>query len=299
MYKPMALCSFTSLQGLFLCNIMAASGVHAPFRKIAQTDAAFLFNGSVALAADSLLAAAGADTDGELAVVFVEPVRDMLERYRRGRGFDRLLHGNDVHADSRSAHGDHGGNALERHLSHQIKKGRDIRMLCHQLVVHDHEFRDTGDKNRHIIPQLPGRILAVCLDAADPHQVVQHLIDRFFCERGIHFYQLRMAVAGSRLFKAEHEFYLVLVHDLVEAPYLRVIRTNRMRVFCHITVGDHSGQTGQQIQLLLVRIDKVLRQPVIAFVCHAVLLFLHISSLLFCFLRGFFSVDRHCSGFGG
>ena len=74
MDKAMPLRPLAGLQRLLLCNIMAAAGIHAPLGEIAKADAALLLDGTVALSADPLLPAAGADTDGKLALVFIQPV---------------------------------------------------------------------------------------------------------------------------------------------------------------------------------------------------------------------------------
>ena len=202
----------------------------------------------------------------------------MLKRDGCGSGFDCFLDGNDMHADSPTAHGNHGSNALQGHLGHQVKKCRDIRVLCHQLIVHDHELGDARNKNRYIVPQLFCWVLTIRLNAADPHQVFQHFIDLRLCKRRVHFHKLRVAVVCPGFLETEHELYFILVHDLIEAPDLRVVRTNGMGVFCHITVRNHTSQTNQQLQLFSVRIDKIFRKPVITFVRHSVLLFVHIKS---------------------
>ena len=285
-HKAVALCPLTDLKCLLLGDVVPAARIHTPLCEIPETDAAFLFDRAIALPADPLLPAAGTDPDGELAVILLEPVGDVLDRDRRRRGLDRLFHGNDMHADAAAAHRHHGCDALKRHLCHQVEEGRDIRVLLHQPVVHHHEFGDARHKDRHVVPELLFRILPVRLDAADPHQVLQHFVDLLFRKRRVFFDELLMAVAGPCLLKAQHELHFVPAHDLVKAPDLRIIRLNRVRVLCHISVGDHTRQADQEFELLLVRIDKVLRQTVVTVVYHAVFLFLHLPLLCIRFVAG-------------
>ena len=72
-------CTLADLQSLFLCDCSAFSGFNQIFCKITETDAAVILNFTGALAVKSPCIAAGAVSDRELAVIFVQPMGDVLD----------------------------------------------------------------------------------------------------------------------------------------------------------------------------------------------------------------------------
>ena len=78
MYIALLLSSFEYLESFFISNVISHAGLFAVISEITETHAPVLLDVSGALASLFLLLTAGADTETDLAFIFLEPVGNMF-----------------------------------------------------------------------------------------------------------------------------------------------------------------------------------------------------------------------------
>ena len=152
--------------------------------------------------------------------------------------FDGLFNRNDVHADACSAKRYHRGNALERHLGHEVEEGRKFRMLGGQLIVHHHELGGTRNEDRHIVNHVLVRGFTVCLNDTDPGQMIEHLLG-VLDAHVVHFRDIFEIIRHSCLLERKQELHFLLCQNRIEHPVLRIIHIQGSGVLLEIPVGDH------------------------------------------------------------
>ena len=123
--------TLADVQGLLLGDGTALAGLDQILGKVAQTDAAVVLDLAGALAVETAGVAAGAVADGELAVVLIQPVGDVLDAKGLVLGLNGFLHGDDVHADAVSAWRDQVSLAFQGEEGHLVKRVRDLGILFH------------------------------------------------------------------------------------------------------------------------------------------------------------------------
>ena len=115
---------------LFSCDVSSVLvGLHHVIRHVANSDTPV----ELVVAAVHIIglscAAAGAGGCGILAIILVQPVRDVLHAYRLVFHLNGLLHRNDVHTDAGTSGRNHLGDLLQRKSGHEIEEISKLGML--------------------------------------------------------------------------------------------------------------------------------------------------------------------------
>ena len=190
--------SLENFQNFIVGEITPHASLDTVLRHIANADAVFSFNVAASLTACCLLLAACADADG-IFVIFVQPVRDVLDGNRLALVLDSLLDRNDMHTDACSSRRHHLRDTGQRQLCHQIKKCKQLRMLVRQLIIHDHELSGARDENRNIVHLFPVAVLAADhLKDTGPGEVFHHFL-RILHRHIVHLCELADCVWHTRL----------------------------------------------------------------------------------------------------
>ena len=113
-HKAVVLGTLQDLQHLIVGHIMAFVGLYQIVRHIAYADAPVLGIIAAALAQFGAAHTAGAGTGGILALIFLQPVGNMLHIDRLIFRLNGLFHRNHMHTDTGTAGGHHGGDLLQR-----------------------------------------------------------------------------------------------------------------------------------------------------------------------------------------
>ena len=152
--------------------------------------------------------AAAAGAGGIFAIVFVEPMLDMLDRHRRARGIDSLLDRNDVHADA-GASGRHHRRSLGQRAFGCLLKELGIDRVLFELA-HAHVEELGGTRYQHGQHPLLGAlgIFPVVLEQTRVAHVVEHLLDLGLGHAG-ELDHLGQRVGTAHLHLAEHLGLLV------------------------------------------------------------------------------------------
>ena len=156
----------------------------------------------------------------------------MLYIHRLILHFNRLFHGDDVHADPRAARRHHGRHLLQRQAGHPLKKARQFRVLLKLLAVHIGKLRAARHKHRQHILLFVRGVFPVVFEDADHAHLIQQFFQRF-CILAGRLHELRQR---HRLAHLHFEGYLghFIRHHAGEAPVFRVVRRHLMAD----TVGD-------------------------------------------------------------
>ena len=149
------------LHGLFIGDVAAVVGLAAVVGKVADANAPFALDVAGALAADTLLLAAGADGHADVALILLEPVAEVFDRQGLALGRDGLLDGDDVHTDTRAAGRHQLGDAGERQISHALEEIGSLGVHVGLLVVYHHDLRAAWDEHVQHPALLVVRVLAV------------------------------------------------------------------------------------------------------------------------------------------
>ena len=234
-------------QSLFLGDGTALAGFHQILGKIAQADAAVVLDLAGALAVEAPGVAAGAVAHGELALVLVQPVGDVLN----GHGFvlvlNRFLHGQHVHADAVAAGGYQMGFALQGKEGHLVEAVGQLGILLHLPGDHVGHLGDAGDEELDVPLLLVLGVLPVVLDDAVIGGVGQQLHNALLGFAG----QLRDLRGGLGLAQLhlEHDLRdLVVGAGAVEDDVLGVgLRQFLNAKFVGDSVSDHFAQVKQNL----------------------------------------------------
>ena len=199
-------------------HVMAAVGLDHVVGHIAHGDAPIGRVVGAALAHHATARAAAAGAGGILALVFVEPVLDMLNRHRGARSIDSLLDRNDVHADAGASGRHHRRGLGQRPLGRLLKKLGIDRMLLE--LAHAHVEELGGTRYQHGQHPLLGAlgIFPVVLEQTRVAHVVEHLLDLGLGHAG-EFDHLGQRVGTAHLHLAEH-FGLLVGRGLGKRPVL-------------------------------------------------------------------------------
>jgi len=154
-----------------------------------------------------------------------------------------------------------------------------MRMFLDQFILHDHEFCNARDKDWNIILNMMVFIFAVCLNTADPAEMINHLL-RIFYGHIIALGNLFQIQICSGLFECQEHLRFFFCQHFIQAPYLWIIRLDGMRQLGCISVGDHAGELNQDLFFFWIWCNVVRIQLVVARIGHSVLLFVHVSSPL-------------------
>ncbi len=214
------------LHRLVVSDVVSHAGLAAVVREIADADAPVLFDIAGALTADPLLFAAGADPDADLAFIFFQPVGEMLDVKRFALRGDRLLDGDDVHADAGASGRDHLSDARQRKIGHAFEEIRDLRGDRRDFRTHRHDLR--AARHEHI--QYPAffmiRVLSVKVFKVPFHKT--RLAQGF--EHGLQM----PGIVAAQLLKLRECLGFALAHfqgeietvigDLFAVPALRVLQ---------------------------------------------------------------------------
>ena len=190
---------------------VAAAGLGQVFGHVAHADAPVAVVVGAALVQLLPAVSAGADAHGEVPLIPLEPVGDVLDVDGLVLHRDGLLHRDDVHADAGAAHGHHRRDLLQREEGHPLEEHRQLRMLVHELDVHVGVLGRSRDEHRHpvdaVLPVETGaghgaflRVLVavVILQHAEVGELVQQFVEGLVV-RGvmllrIHLMQFRIGV---------------------------------------------------------------------------------------------------------
>ncbi len=114
-------------------NVMRATRFNGVIRHIADLYTPVVHVVGTAVAEHCARRAAGADTSGQMSVVFLQPVRNMLDIERFVLGVYSLLNGNDVHTDTVASRRYHLRNARERDKRHTLEEVCNRRIILNAL----------------------------------------------------------------------------------------------------------------------------------------------------------------------
>ena len=177
MDKPVLLRLTENLQGLLLRDVTASLvGLYHIIGHVSHSHAPALGVVGAALVKGFAGTAAGTGTRSVLALVFVQPVGDMLDGDGLIVHLDSLLHRNHMHTDAGAARRHHEGYLFQRAAAHALKEPAQLGMLFQHFVVHVGKFRAARHKHGKHILFLVARILPVVLDHAVVGQLLQDLL---------------------------------------------------------------------------------------------------------------------------
>ena len=271
-----------NLERPLLGDVVGAAGLHGVIGHVAELDAPVVDIVRAAVSGDRPGGAAGADTGGDMALVFFQPVGDVLQVHRLIFGFNGLFHGDDVHTDAVAARGNHLGDAREGDKRHALEEGGHRRILFDPVHGGVEQLRRAGHKEGKPVALDPGPVLQftvvvvivaiVVFENADPGHLLQQIAQPHRLVFRVHFEQLLKGVEF-----AEGHFVPDFAHfggqDLPQAPVFGVVRGHAQNL-----VGRHIRDFSAQLQVSLVgiRLSLVLAS-------HFVALFWHpCSSFMFC-----------------
>ena len=199
-------------------HVMAAVGLDHIVGHVAHGNAPVGGVVGAALAHHATARAAAAGAGGIFAIVFVEPMLDMLDRHRGARGINGLLDRNDVHADAGASGRHHRRGLGQRPLGRLLKKLGIDRMLFE--LAHAHVEELGGTRYQHGQHPLLGAlgIFPVVLEQTRVAHVVEHLLDLGLGHAG-EFDHLGQRVGTAHLHLAEH-FGLLVSRGLGKRPVL-------------------------------------------------------------------------------
>ena len=199
-------------------HVMAAVGLDHVIGHIAHGDAPIGRVVGAALAHHATARTAAAGAGGILALVFVEPMLDMLNGHRGARGVDGLLDRNDVHADARASGRHHRRGLGQRALGRLLKEFGVDRVLLELAQAHVEELGRT--RHQHGQHPLLGTlgVFPVVLEQARVAHVVEHLLDIGLGHAG-ELDHLGQRVGAAHLHLAEH-FGLLVGRGLGKRPVL-------------------------------------------------------------------------------
>ena len=203
---------------LVACHVMAAVGLNHVIGHIAHGDAPVGRIVGAALAHHTTARAAAAGAGGILALIFVEPMLDMLNGHRGARGVDGLLDRNDVHADAGASGRHHRRGLGQRALGRLLKELGVDRVLLELAHAHVEELGRT--RHQHGQHPLLGAlgVFPVVLEQARVAHVVEHLLDIGLGHAG-ELDHLGQRVGTAHLHLAEH-FGLLIGRGLGKRPVL-------------------------------------------------------------------------------
>ena len=134
---------------LVVGDVVSAARLAQVICHIAHTDAPITVVVGAAFVQFLAAIAATADTHADVSLVFLEPIADMFDINGLVLHGDGFLHGNDMHADARTAHGDERRDLLEREEGHALEEHRELGMTVHEFGVHVRIFGAARHKHRH------------------------------------------------------------------------------------------------------------------------------------------------------
>ena len=175
---------------------------------IAHGDAPVIGVVGAALAHHATARAAAAGASGIFAIVFVEPVLDMLDRHRGARGVDGLLDRDDMHANTGATGRHHRRGLRQWPLGRLLKELGVDRMLLE--LAHTHVEELGGTRHQHGQHPLLGAlgVFPVVLEQARVAHVVEHLLDIGLGHTG-DLDHLGQRIGTAHLHLAEHLGLLV------------------------------------------------------------------------------------------
>ena len=199
-------------------HVMTTIGLDHVVGHIAHGDAPIGRVVGAALSHHATARAAAAGASGIFAIVFVEPMLDMLNRHRGARGIDGLLDRNDMHADAGTSGRHHRRGLGQRPLGCLLKELGIDRMLLELAHAHVEELSRT--RHQHGQHPLLGSlgIFPVVLEQARVAHVVEHLLDLGLGHAG-ELDHLGQRVGTAHLHLAEH-FGLLVSRGLGKRPVL-------------------------------------------------------------------------------
>ena len=199
-------------------HVMAAVGLDHVVGHIAHGDAPIGRVVGAALTHHATARAAAAGASGIFAIVFVEPMLDMLDRHRRARGIDSLLDRNDMHADAGTTGRHHRRGLGQRSLGRLLKELGIDRVLLE--LAHAHVEKLSGTRHQHGQHPLLGAlgVFPVVLEQARVAHIVEHLLDIGFGHAG-ELDHLGQRIGTAHLHLAEH-FGLLVSRGLGKRPVL-------------------------------------------------------------------------------
>ena len=199
-------------------HVMATIGLNHVVGHIAHGDAPIGRVVGAALTHHATARAAAAGAVGIFAIVFVEPMLDMLDRHRGARGVDGLLDRNDVHADAGASGRHHRRGLGQRSLGRLLKELGIDRVLLELAHAHVEELGRT--RHQHGQHPLLGAlgVFPVVLEQTRVAHVVEHLLDIGFGHAG-ELDHLGQRIGTAHLHLAEH-FGLLVGCGLGKRPVL-------------------------------------------------------------------------------
>lgn len=152
MYKAVVLGALQDLHDFFARCRTGLVGLDGVGHHVADGDAHILFQMAAAFAADPAGTAAGAGADCTLAVVLIQPVRQMLQIDRFLFRWDRFFDRDDVHADAGTSGRHHGRDLFQRQAGHPLEHRRHFRVRRDRVQIHIHIFCAAGyEHGQHVL----------------------------------------------------------------------------------------------------------------------------------------------------
>ena len=240
--------NFEDAQNFFAVDVMAGFlGLDHVVRHVADGDAPVV---RVIGAADTALVAlvtAGAGRNRIFAVIFVKPVRDVLDIDRGVLGLDGLLDGDDVHADTGTAFGDHLGQthgadahhgAVEGLIGHELEVLRQFRILLIPFRVLVQHLGDAGNEGLDGILFDLFRVFTVPFADTEVAHLFEDVFDVEFVDIGVRAHQSSDLIERLRLspLHLQSDFGHLGGGDGFDTDGVVVVRTGLTT-----DMGDHVG----------------------------------------------------------
>ena len=241
-YKAVFFALAEDLQSFFLGNVAAAfTGLHHIVGHIAHGNTPALGIVGTALVKGLAGLAAGTGRSGILALVLIQPVRDVLHRNGLVFRFNGLFHRDHVHTDARASGRHHGGDLLQGQTAHPLEETAHFGMFLQNCIVHVGELSAAGNEHGQHPLLGAGGVLPVVFQNALEREVVQDLL------------QFRLGLAGE-LYHICHglglpnthfqgHFCLLIGYKDGKPPIFRIVFVQLLKTQLYgDPVGDHFAQ---------------------------------------------------------
>ena len=233
--EAVILCFLQNIQRLFRRNIMGAAGFDGVIRHVANLNAPVIRIIAAAFAQHRAGITAGTDSGRKMTLIFLQPVRDMLQIHGLIIKVHFLFYRNDMHANAITSRRNHLRNTSQRNKCHPLKEVSNRGILINTILARVEEFR----RSRHKIGYAPAlgmrlvrkrvimviAVAVIVLQNTDP----AHLVQQFLQVRRLNIRcQLHHLFKGIELSKlhAVGQGNLLIIQYFAQTPVFRIIRLN-------------------------------------------------------------------------
>ena len=145
--EAVCFCVAKNLHCFVVGDVVTFARFAAVVRHIADADTPVFARVAAAFTEFGSAIAAGANADAKVTFVFLEPVRKVFDVDRAVFHLDCFLNGDDVHADTAAACGNHRRDHRQGEIGHSLKEHCKLGMLVKLSFDHVCELRRTGNEH--------------------------------------------------------------------------------------------------------------------------------------------------------